>query len=615
MTTRENLGPAETIINTLLRFSDHLAHNRPGMIVPDTSSPFGKRWYPISFKNNENGTKQVFRLEQNGTRKTRHEVGTLSGTEVRDANRRLVGIYQPSGLYNDAVVWFYRQVAAVWTLHNEFAARWASYAYAQNHRDLKTILAAFLLVQSRKGDPVREGNEILFEDEDFRDVGEAMTLIQDANYLNAKLLLRIWEILHIPEIVKINHELGFGNGRKPFLGRWTIAVTKWLRYREENPKMLEGLVKSGFKSTVVALAQRVGYKPKTPQFFDILRWKQKQAKDGRRVMSIGKPVAKAESWENLSERQICNRIVKHKPSWKRIVGLLPVKVGVTRAIVAAAVENNCLSDKDLIILTPTLEDLGLVKVQEIRERLDRALAATTDARAANIAKNVRSKDLATKLEDGADKAVQREVAKVVKDLRIYFMVDVSGSMHGAITSAKILVSKFIQAFPLDRIHVAIFNDHGQHIEIKHASTRGVEQAFRGIQACGGTKYGEGVRALEHFKPQENEDTVFIFVGDEEQTGTFDHFVRNSGLRPMAFGLVKVRPSPYRIVQNTAGRLDIPCFQISENTFEDPYAIGRTIRTLIEATPVNVVRSTPSPRITLVETILNTPLLQKPLWAA
>ena len=54
------------------------------------------------------------------------------------------------------------------------------------------------------------------------------------------------------------------------MGRWPRLVDKWLRFREENPKVLAGLIRSGFKTTVVELARRSGYKPSTPKFFEIV---------------------------------------------------------------------------------------------------------------------------------------------------------------------------------------------------------------------------------------------------------------------------------------------------------------------------------------------------------
>lgn len=630
MDNKENLGPAETIIQSLLAYSDHMVHNRPGVVVPDARSTVGVRWDPVTHKEGEDGLKHVFRITRQGKKNIRTEIGVMNGDNTVRNGRDEVGLYRKSGLFPEVALWFYRQVAEVWKLDNEFAARWASYAFRQEHRDLKVVLAAFLLVQSRKGDPVIDGGEHLFDDEDYRDVGEAMVLLQEKGKdLNPKLLLRIHEVLSLPEIAAINRELGFGKSAKhAFLGRWPKAVEKWLRYREENPKMLEGLVKAGFRTTVMTLARRVGYKPTSDKFFEILRWKQKQAGDGRRDMAIGKAVEAAESWDGMGEQEICELIERTKPGWKRIVGLLPKKVGVTRAVMAAAIEAGSLSDKDLIILTPTMEDLGLLKVQEIKERLTAAIARADDMRAANIARNVRSKELREEMEDGADQVAKKVVEEAIRGLFVYFLIDISGSMQGALEAAKPLIAKFLQSFPPEKVRVAVFNTAGREVTIKHASTKGVEAAFRGIHAGGGTDYGAGVRALSKYKPAADEDALFVFIGDEEARPFQDHVV-NSGLNPVAFAFLKTvafggaagwRARHYGAdrnvaVRETANRLGVPCVMLDDRTFDDPYAIPRTLRNLIAATPVGeATAGRVRPRVTLVDQILQTELLQKPAWA-
>lgn len=621
-TAAEKLGPAETIIQTLLQYTDHAVHNRPGMVVPDATQKVGVTWSPVTHKV-ENGDKVVYKLVKTGKKTTKVRVGIMDDKGIIAEGGRKVAEYRAAGLFPEVAAWMYRQVAEVWKLDNEFSARWASYAFGQEHRDLKVVLAAFMLVQARKGDPVMDGGKIAFHDEDYRDVGEAMFLLtrKDGKDFNPKLLLRVRDLLQMDQIAAINRELGFGRSpARAFLGRWDKAAEKWLRYREENKKLLDGLIKAGFRTTVMEIAQAVGYKPTTTKFFQTLRWKQAQAKDGRRQLAIGEAVEAAETWEGLTEQQICERIVKEKPNFKRLVGLMPAKVGLTRAVVAAAIEVGSMSDKDLIIYTPTLEDLGLLEVQDIKDRWQRALKNAEDTRAANIAARVKSTAVKEELEVAADTAVKKAVEEVIKGMRIYVIVDISSSMDAAIAIVKEYLAKFLQGFPLDKLHVAVFNTAGKVIEIKHGSAAGIENAFRGVRASGGTDYGAGVRALQQFKPTDDEDTILIFAGDEQQNSTFEIEVTRSGLRPMAFGLIKVQPNmgaPGMAVQATATRLGVPCFMINERTFEDVYAIPRTIRALVAATPVSATaRADPAfKRVTLVEEILKTPMLVKPAWAA
>jgi hypothetical protein len=611
----EKLGPAERIINSLLAYTDHCFHNRPGLVTPDGRTNIGVRWEPVTHKV-EDGSKVVYKLAKVGHKTEKTKVGVMRDDLTVWSGTQKVGEYREPGLFPEAVTWMYSQIADVWAMDNEFAARWASYAYAQEHRDLKVVLAAFLLVQSRKGEPVKDAGKIAFYDEDYRDVGEAMILsIKNGKDLNPKLVLRIRDVLVVPGVADVNRKLGFGNSaREATLGRWRKAVTKWLTYREENPKMLEGLVKAGFKSAVEALCKAVGYKPQSAKFFSTLGWKQRQAKDGRRTFLNVE--IESTSWAGLTETQVCERIVSERPDWKRIVGQLPSGMTVTRAILSAAIESNCLSNKDLIILTPTIEELGLMTVGEVKAKWERAIRkAEDDTRAVNIAKNVKSKELKEKLQEAADTALTKTMTEVTKNIRIYTIVDISGSMEKSIDEAKVLAAQFLQGFPLDRAHVAVFNTSARIITIKHASAAGVEQAFKGVTASGGTRHAAGVVAHMANKPKDDEDSIFIFIGDGGEGGNFADVVRQSGLRPTAFGFLRMPGEHGSIIEKTATALGIPCFPINRETFSDVYAIPRTLRALIASTPVGTVaRAAAAPRKTLIDQILATPLLQKPQWA-
>ena len=613
----EALGPAETIIQTLTQFVDHGVHNRPGIVVRDTTSHTGVQWSPVSWKQ-EGEVKVVYRLDKVGSKSTRTRIGILDADNQVREGTRVVGEYRKPGLFPEVVAYLYQKIADIWTMDNEFAAHFASWSWAQDHRDLKAILAAFMLVQSRSGEPVKGADgKIEFCDDDFRAVGEAMCLLRGKGDLSPKLLLRVGEILELQGVADINRKLGFGkSARNPAMGRYPKAVEKWLRHREQNPRLLEGLVKAGFRTTVMALARKVGYKPESQMFFAALRWKQVQAKDGRRGLAIGLKVKAADSWGGLTERQVCNRIVKDKPNYKRLVGLLPVSVGLTRAVMAAAIDAGCLSDADIIILTPTIEELGLLEIPALKDRWTKAVLAAENQRATNIARNVKKTETADALKDAADAATAKAMEEVTRGLRVYVMVDISGSMQGAIELAKKYLIKMLGGFPVERLHVSVFNSIGKEIALKGSSSTAVKQAFRGISAGGGTSYAQGVRALFNHPTAPEEDALFIFVGDEGD-GASDSLVRTireSGLNPVAFGLLKVPGEDYGVVVKSAGMLNIPCFKIEEAMFNDPYSITRTLRNLIANTPVTQ-RAFGSPvvaRKSLIELILQTPLLQKPV---
>lgn len=626
----ENLGPAERIIQTLLTYQDHLVHNRPGVVTPDPTSVVGVKWdfgkprtEGVTGKDDPNKHRVVYTLAKVGKKTVRQRVGVLQADGKTIHNGGKVGEYRKPGFFPEVCAYAYRQIAEVWRLDNEFAARWASYAFAQEHRDMKVVLAAFMLVQSRAGEPITENGKLAFHDEDFREVGEAMLLIsgKGKHDFNPRLIHRVREFLALPEVTKINHDLGFGkSARRPELGRWTKAVTRWLHYRETNPKLLDGLVKAGFRQEVISLACQTRYVPQTPAFYKALRWKQEQGKEGQRKLALDQKVTPAETWEGLTEEQVCERIVKGKPKWNRLSTMLPKGMGLTRAIMACAIETGAVSSAEMIILAPTIEELGLLQVQSVKERLDKALSAADNQRAANIAKRMKSLEGTQKLEEAAEKVLQKQVAEVVKGLYVYFIIDISGSMTVSIPKAKEYIGQFLPGFPLDKVTVVVFSTSGRVVEIKHASKAGVEAAFRGITAGGGTDHAAGVRAAtDHRKPGPDEDAFMIFVGDggERMTERFVAEVRRSGVSPVAFGFLQLPGENYGAVSNTAAALGIPCLNIDERIFADPYAIPRTIRAMISATPVGkaVPTATATPRLTLVDTILKTPLLKRPAWAA
>lgn len=626
----EALGPAEPILQTLTTFNDHMVHNRPGVVTTDGRTRTGVRWAEVTHKV-EDGQKVVYRKDRVGKKTNLVRLGVMGDDRmIRDEAGTVVGRYQRAGLFEEVAVYLYNQVAKVWKLDNEFAARWASYQMAHAQKDLKVVLAAFMLIQTRWGEAERDDDtgEVLFYDDDYRNVGLAMVLdTRKASRLSPKHLLRIGKLLKLPAIAQINRDIGFGkSARRAPMGRYETAVRYWLRFREANPGMLEGAVKGGMRTTVIELAKMSGYKPQSEEFFRVLGWKQQP--NAHRTIGLNLEFEEQESWADLDEAAICARIVEERPGWKVLVSRIP---RLTQAIAACAIESGCVGDADLRLLTPTWTDLGLIgenpPVPAVKTRWEMAVSRATDMRMANVARNVDNKAVKDALEASAEKALQKAVEVVSRGMRFYVFVDISGSMSDAITLAKEYVTKFLGAFPADRLHVAVFNTppgggywggSTREVEIKHHSAKGVAHAFKGISAGGGTDYGAGVRALGHHRPADDEDAVYFFIGDQ-QANIFTDAVQAVGHHPVAFYLLQVgNPGGCHCVTRTAAQLGIPCIPIDDEMFQgDPYAIPQVMSAAIAAAPVAAptagapVRRTK--RVSLVETILKTDLLQPPIW--
>ncbi|MDQ3335134.1 MAG: VWA domain-containing protein [Myxococcota bacterium] len=567
------MGPAERLLDVVLSSSAHLWHNRPGINANGV-------WKPAK------------------------------------GNKDTKGIKVEPGLFVPAAVALYGKLLEIHKLNADLMAHLASYALVETDwRDFKVACAALMLVQSRHGEPVKDDDgTVAFYDDDYRRIGEAMVLWyqkKSARMLTPKAVLRVAELLETPEIVALNRAAGFGDpaSKRAPVGRWTKAATKWLAVREANAPMLQGLVRAGYKQTIKALARKVGYKPASSAFFATLGWKQSQAEEGHREIGLDNlELTKSERFDGLSEAEICETIVTQRLRYKDAVGRLPADIGLTPAIMVALLPT--LSDRDLRQLTPTLEELGLLSVPEIRGRWEKAIAEATDQRGLNIAKNVRDQGLKEKLEESADNAAKKAVAAASGDidLRVMFLVDKSGSMQGAIEAAKEVLVKMLAGFPLDKLHVATFDTMGQVLRPKAASRVAVQHMLAPIRADGGTIHGAGLTALHRdgVRIPIEAKLIVIVVGDEagEPGAQLAQTFQQLAYRVDAMALLLASPHRGQTVRDCAKTLRVPYSEVTVDQFDDPYHVTRVLRALLEA-PI----STSAPAPGLVEKVMSTKLLE------
>lgn len=543
------LGPAERLLDLVLNTSAHLWHNRPGLDV-------GGVWHP------------------------------RKGTKLR-------GAAVSPGLFVPAAAVLYGKLLDIYLLNPTLAAHFASYALTQTEwRDLKVACAALMLVQKHAGQPIKdERGEVAFHDDDLRQIGEAMLLFYDrksTKMMTPKSVLRVGELLETPAIAELNRAAGFGDPAATGapLGRWAKAAAKWIAFREKNPRMLSGLVKAGYKETIKKLARKVGYKPETQAFFEILGWKQKQSEGGHREVGLSDlKLEKRGKFDDLSEAEICEAVVEQKLSYKEVVGRLPKDLGLTPAIMAALLPS--LSDRDLRVMTPTLEELGLMTDASIRARWEEAIQKSTDQRSLNVAKNVKNKELRDKLEEAADVAVKKAAEDAnADDVHVMFLIDKSGSMQGAIEQSKEALSRILAGFSLDRVHIATFDTMGTVLKPKAASRAAVQHMLTGINASGGTMHSAAVQAIGRsgVVVPATSRLLVVIVGDEagEAGSTFAGSFASFGYKPGAFALlVNVSAVRGQTVRDAARTLGIGLAEIQIEQFDDPYQVPRVIRALLD----------------------------------
>jgi hypothetical protein len=573
-------GPAERLLDLVLSSGAHLWHNRPG--IDD-----GGVWRPAVRRS-------------------------------RGAGRAAV---QP-GLFVPAAVDLYRKLLEIYQLNAELAAHFASYAVLETEwRDLKVACAALMLVQPSSGQPVRgDAGAVEFHDDDFRAVGQGMMLFYQKSsprMLTPKGVLRVAQFLEIPQIAALNRTAGFADtaGRKAPLGRWKQAAARWLRVRESNLPMLQGLVAAGYKETIKAIARKAGYKPDGAAFFELLGWKQKQAAGGHRSVGLsGLKLVKRERFDGLSEAEICERIVEERLTYKDVVGRLPKEIGLTPAIMVACLPS--LSDRDLRILTPTLEELGLLGDPDVRARWEAAVASSTDQRALNVAKNVKGRAVREKLQEAADHAARKAVAAASTevDLHVMFLIDKSGSMGGAIDRSKEALSRILAGFPPEKLHIASFDTMGTVLRPKAPTRAAVQHMLAKIQAAGGTIHGSAVRALHSagVRVPTGARLVVIVAGDEagEDGAHLARAFQELGYPVAGMALIcAVAHGRGSTVRQCAQALRVGFAEVDVAQFDDPYQVPRVLRTLLEAPVPTASGGAPAPqRASWVDKIMQTPLL-------
>jgi hypothetical protein len=584
------MGPAEKLLDLVLSSSAHLWHNRPGLSVNDI-------WQPAP----------------------RAKKGQPAPVLPRGA------VSVNPGLFKPAAVTLYNKLLEIHRLNESLMAHFASYALTETDwRDLKVVCAALMLVQPRSGQPIMDNGKVAFHDDDYRAIGEAMVLHyqrKSTRMLTPKGVLRVAELLETAEIAQLNRKAGFGDpaGTKAPLGRWKRAAQKWLSVREKNIAMLEGLVKAGYKETIKKIARKAGYKPESQAFFEVLGWKQKQSSSGHRTIGLTDlKLAKRERFDGLSEAEICEWIENEKLSYKDVVGRLPKDVGLTPAVMVALLPS--LSDRDLRMLTPTLEELGLMTEPTIRARWEKAVAEATDQRALNVAKNVKSKELREKLEEAADVAAQKAVAEATRDadVRVMFLIDKSGSMEGAIENSKEALSRILAGFPPEKVSIATFDTMGMVCVPKAPTRAAVQHMLSGIKAAGGTMHGAAVQALHQAGvriPAESK-LVVIVVGDEagEAGDQLGRTFTTLGYQVSAMALlVSVAGTAARgnTVRTCAAHLKVAFSEVTVESFSDPYQVPRVLKALLDAPAPQGLVAAAAPKLGWVERVMKTPLLQPP----
>lgn len=347
-----------------------------------------------------------------------------------------------------------------------FLAHFTSYAVRKlEDKDLKVLATLASTLSDADGTPFAAGSD--YKKPNWRVVGQAA--LQE---LEPKLVLRVLRLA--------NSKRAWGSKAEAthYSKHLREAVRKYLRYREANPKALEGVVKAGLSSTYKDLYRLCRLAP-SPEACRILRWKQKPGYPGSSV-----ELEKSRfDFTGLSDVEIAEKVRAERLSPMAVLGALRDKLS---PVVAASVLEQATGDQ-AVILTEMLEEQGVLKNKEVKDVYAQKIKGAKNAldRVDRI-KSEMAQETKALLE--ATRSSQRK-EQVGNFGKTYIHIDRSSSMQHAIQVATECGSVLAECVndPETNFHWGLFNDMANDLPRPRSFEKAAFQAaLYGQRAVGGT---------------------------------------------------------------------------------------------------------------------------------
>ena len=461
-----------------------------------------------------------------------------------------------------------------------FLAHFTSYIHRKlDSKDLKVISTFASSLSDADGTPFSPGSE--FSKPNWRIISQSA--LQN---LDPKLVLRVLKLA--------NTKQAFGS--KPiathFSKQLRTAAKKYIKYREQNPKSLEGIKKSGLTDTFTAL-YRIARTAPSKEAVQILEWKQKPNYPG--FCEITK--SNLFDFSNLTDLQIAEKIQKENLKPIAVLGALQNKIS---PVVAAAILEQSTGDQ-AVILTEMFEQQGLLKNKEVKQLYENKLKTAKNAL-----------DRVDRIKAKLDQETE-EILKTVKaDSRkkavgtvgkLFLHIDISGSMDQALGIAidkGAIIAECVQN-PQDNFYWGLFNDKGRVLPNPQTFTKDAFKALLyGVRAMGGTD----CLALYEQARQLGCDTD-VYITDEQHT--------NGDIKTRIETFRRKYPDPKQVVIVRIGHLyrgglseqlqqcGIPVTILDPNQLTESALVTQAIKTAIKGTAA------------ILEEIMSEPLLTLPKW--
>ena len=461
-----------------------------------------------------------------------------------------------------------------------FLAHFTSYAVKHlDSKDLKVVATFANSLSDADGTPFYHGSEL--NKPNWRLVSQAALMD-----LDPKLVLRVLKLA--------NTKMKFGS--KPvathFSRRLRKAAHKYIKYREANPKALEGIKKNGLTKIYKNIYRVSGAAP-SPEAVKVLGWKQKPGYPGYGV----EKQKSVFDFKGLTDLEIANKIREEKLSPLTVLGALPDKL---TPVVAAAVLEQASGDQT-VILTEMFETQGLLKNKEVKKVYTQKI---------KTAKNAidRVERIKAKMDQEVEAILKETKAEIRKDVvgdlgKVFLHIDISGSMTSALETAIDKGSIIAESIknPDVNFHWGLFNSSGRVLLKPEKWTKdGFAKALYGQRTGGGTN----CLAL-YSEARKLGCDIDIYVTDQAHT---DGDIQSMIKKFRSAGI----PDPKQVVIINVGSIDpvlsrglmasgIPVVELKPDQLSESALVGQAIKTALKGVSV------------ILDEILATPLLSLPKW--
>jgi len=464
-----------------------------------------------------------------------------------------------------------------------FLAHFNSWAITKSDgKDLKVLSTFINSLSDADGTPFSEGSD--YKKPNYRRVAQAAVLTMDP-----KLVSRLITIANLKMPLGARYKEG-----THFARSLKNACKKYIRFREQNPKALEGIKKAAFTKIMLNMYRALHIAP-SDEAVAVFGWDQKD----------GRVAEKSEifNFKGLSDLAIAEKIREEKLKPQGVLGALNKKIS---PVIAAAVLEQCSGDQ-AVIYRELFDKEGLLKDKEIMEVFTEKIKTAKTAL-----------DRVDKITTEVDADVSKELKKaradkrkeIVGDLgKVFVHIDASPSMMHAINFAKERGSIIAECIknPEENFHWGLFDDDKRELDLPETFEKDAFMArLYGIH-CG----GHGTNCLSWYEDARKLNCeIDIYLTDEDHnTGVIRQIVENcdeKGLgRPKAAVVIMFPPGTITTrrerLSDSLEAVGIPVSRVDPNTLTESALVAQAVRDAMRGA------------MSIIDDIMGTPLLELPRW--